>query len=141
VRMPWYALPCQATQFTCTLVVPEKNYNDRPCLVQLTFSDNKVHSPPQIDTSFHLSPLRLTFSCHFRPSGRAKISCNNQKSQTCLMASLYTSIHSSDLSQASGMVLKKRGKKEIKNEENEKQRGRSMQVGQQQHWWIQSKQN
>ena len=29
-------------------------YNDRACWLSLTFSDNKVHSPPQIDTSFHL---------------------------------------------------------------------------------------
>lgn len=55
------------------------------------------------------------------------------------MASLYTSILGSIVTKRYGL---KNEKKEIKNEENEKQWGRSMQVAlQQQHWWSQSKQN
>jgi len=55
------------------------------------------------------------------------------------MASLYTSILGSIVTKRYGL---KKGEKGNKNEENEKQRGRSMQAAlQQQHWWSQSKQN
>ena len=69
-----------------------------------------MHSPPQIDTSFHL-PLRLTSSCHFQPSGRVNISHSHQKSPTCLMASLYTSILGSIVTKRYGLKKGEKGNK------------------------------